>query len=171
MHVINYLFKASSAGASGSDFAWSGNISAALYSPTFRLGISANDFNQPLLTPLDVPSIVYRYYTIHSEKKIALGLNTQLIASARTNIITNGYYALMGNIGLNFQEKIGLYGFAHNDQGWGLAIDLNHIEVSESWFDVSFAYRIPYSTGYRIPYSVFEINLGYYLSKSNHSIE
>lgn len=87
---------------------------------------------------------MYRYYTVHSEKKIALGLNA----------------------GLNFQEKVGKHGFAHNGQGWVLAIDLNRIEVGESWLDVWFAYRIPYSSGYRIPYSAFEVNLGYYLVKA-----
>jgi len=167
LHVINYIFKASSAGASGSDFAWSGNVSTALYSSTFRLGVSVNDFNQPSLTPIDVPSIVYRYYTIHSEKKISLGANTQFIASARTNIIPEGYSTLMAHLGISFQEKIGLHGFAHNNQGWGIAIDLNHLEVDDSFFDVSFAYRIPYSFGYRIPYSAFEVNLGYYLAREN----
>lgn len=165
LHTINYVFKASSAGASGSDFAWSGNFSTALYTSTFKIGISINDFNQPSLTPLDVPSIVYRFYTLHSEKKIDLGLNSRLLISARAHYIPQGYSTLIAHAGILLREQIGFHGFAHSHQGWGVALDFPSIEASSGLFDISLAYRIPYSFGFRIPYNVFEINLGYFLKR------
>ncbi len=164
-HVINYVFKASSAGANGSDFAWSGNIGVALYSSSFRFGFAANDFNRPSLTPLDVPSVVYRYYTVHAEKSVELGLQTKLKGSVRANLVPHGYSSLAASLGLLYLDKLGISGFVHNTQGWGLAFELDKLEMGNSWLDLSFAYRFPYSNGYRIPYNSFEINVGYYLLK------
>jgi hypothetical protein len=170
-HLINYVFKSSSAGSQGSAFAWSGNIGASIYNEHFRLGISVNDFNSPSIGPVDYVFVLHRYYTVHAEKSLLLNHQTKLTGSLRTNIVPQGYSTGLFHLGIYFAEKIGLNSFAHTNQGWGLALDINKIELGESWLDVSFAYKMPYAKGRGIPTNAYEINVGYYLNKILKSID
>jgi hypothetical protein len=164
-HLINYVFKSSSAGSQGSAFAWSGNIGASIYSKHFRLGISINDFNNPTIRPVDYTFVLYQYYTVHAEKKLLLNHQTQLKGSLRSNIVPEGHSTGIFHLGITFVEKIGINCFAHSNQGWGLNLDLNKIELGDSWLDVSFAYKMPYAKGRGVPASAYEVNVGYYLIK------
>ncbi|MBC7387649.1 MAG: type IX secretion system membrane protein PorP/SprF [Opitutaceae bacterium] len=162
-HVINYLFRSSSAGSNGSDFAGSGNVSASVYSETFKLGLSINDFNEPTLKPIDNPSIVYRYYTGHLEKSLGISPKSRFIGSFRCNYIPKGYSTGILHLGIIFSEKVGINVLAHSSSGLGFSLDLNKIEIENSFLDVSFGYRVPYAKGARVPYNSYEINVGYYL--------
>jgi hypothetical protein len=170
-HVINYIFKSSSAGSNGSAFSWSGNLSAAIYTSLFRLGVSVNDFNNPAVRPVDYTFVLYRYYTFHVEKAVHLSPQSLLTGSLRVNLVPQGTSTGMCNVGVLFADKVGLHAFAHTTQGWGLAIDFNHLEINDSWLDMSFAYKAPSPFGNRPPYSSYEINMGYYLSRSHSSIQ
>lgn len=164
-HLLNYVFKSSSAGSQGSAFAWSGNIGASIYNEHFRLGISINDFNNPTIRPVDYTFVLYRYYTIHAEKTLLLNHQTQLRGSLRTNIVPEGLNTGILHLGITFAEKLGFNSFAHTNQGWGLAVDLNKIELGNSWLDLSFAYKMPYAKGRGIPGNAYEINMGYCFTK------
>ncbi|MBC7387775.1 MAG: type IX secretion system membrane protein PorP/SprF [Opitutaceae bacterium] len=163
LHAINYVFRSSSAGSNGSDFSLSGNVSASIYSETFKLGISVNDFNEPTLTPIDNPSIVYRYYTGHLEKSIEISSKSKFKGSLRSNYIYNGYSTVLLHLGMIFSDRIGYNVLAHSSSGLGFSLDLNKIEIENSLLDVSFGYRVPYAKGARVPYNSYEINVGYYL--------
>ena len=167
LHAINYVFRASGVGSNGSDFAFSGNIGASLYSPSFRLALSINDFNQPSLRPIDAASIVYRYYTFHVSKSIELGSQIKLQGSTRSNIIFQGYSTTLLHLGLIYKNVAGLNAYAHSAQGWGVSLDFTHLEVEAGWLDLSLGYRVPYPNGNRIPYNTLEINLGYSWERNN----
>jgi type IX secretion system PorP/SprF family membrane protein len=164
-HVINYLFKSSSAGSQGSDFAWSGNVGASIYSPTFRLGFSVNDFNSPSIRPVDFAFVLARFYTVHLEKTFSLSQQIKLRGSIRTNIVPEGSSTGLFHLGVLLTERIGINGFAHTSQGWGAALDVNRIEIGDSWMDISFAYKVPYDKGKGVPASAYEINVGYFFSR------
>lgn len=165
VHVINYTFKSSSAGSNGSAFTWSGNIGASVYTSTFKLGISVNDFNRPQIRPVDYTFILYRYTTFHIEKSVSIGPTVVLTASGRGNWVAEGYSTGMAHMGITLSENVGIHGFMHTTQGWGAAFDLPHIPIGDTWLDVSFAYKLPYPNSTKPPYSLYEINVGYYFFK------
>jgi hypothetical protein len=165
LHIINYVFKSSSAGSSGSAFSWSGNIGAAIYTSSFQLGISANDFNSPSIRPVDYAFVLYPYYVVHAEKKLQIGAQTELTGSVRAIAVPKGLSSGMCHLGIIMAEKVGVHGFLYSIQGWGIALDLPHLEINDSWLDLSFAYKMPYPNSTRPPYSLYEINVGYYFNK------
>lgn len=165
LNAINYSFKSSSAGSNGSDIAWSGTLSISLYTSKFKLGIATNDFNSPSVQPVDYKFRLYRFYCLHIEKNQRIGAKTVLTGSMRSNVVPKGVSTAMLHLGISLDERVGVHGFAHNTQGWGWAFDLGKIKLNEGWFDLSFAYKIPYSKGQHLPYNNYEINLAYFFSR------
>jgi hypothetical protein len=100
------------------------------------------------------------------EKSFQVGSQTLFTGSARVNIVPGGTSTGIGHIGFLFAEKVGFHGFVHSTQGWGMALELNHLEVNDSWLDVSFAYKAPSPFNHRPPYSSYEINMGYYFLRN-----
>ncbi|MBC7747378.1 MAG: type IX secretion system membrane protein PorP/SprF, partial [Methylotenera sp.] len=74
-HLINYNFNASGSGAAGSDWTWSGGAGTTLYSATFKLGASLNDFNSPNLRPISYDFTIPRYFTLYGEKSQKVATN------------------------------------------------------------------------------------------------
>jgi len=165
LHVINYVFKSSSAGSNGSAFSWSGNIGAAIYTSSFLCGISANDFNSPTVKPVDYVFVLYPNYVVHAEKKLQIGPQTELKGSVRAIAVPKGQSFGMCHVGITMSERVGIHGFLYTLQGWGIALDLPHVEINDSWLDLSFAYKVPYPNSTRPPYSLYEIHVGYYFNK------
>ena len=142
-------------------------MSAALYSSQFKLGVSVNDLNSPAIRPVDYTFILYRYYIAHLEKSFAVSEQVKLQGSFRSNWVPSQYFSGVIDFAIHLKETIGLHAFAHSLLGWGCALNLQQPEINSGRWDLSFAYKIPYSN--RPLGSQYEINIAYLLSKKQRS--
>lgn len=142
-HLVNYNFHPSGSGASGSDLNWTGSFSTMLYASNFKLAISLNDFNNPIVTPINYTFNIYRYITLYGEKLFDLNQNTQFKCSARCNSFFGkpNTYILHG--GLVLSKIVGVNGFYYATKGYGFTFDINSIKINKSNLDFSLAYQIP----------------------------
>lgn len=165
LHLINYHFSASGAGASGSAWTWSGNIAAALSSPTFKLGASFNDFNSPELRPIGYAFILRPYTTFYAEKLLRIASETYVRGGGRYNVLWQNGSSVLVQFGVLFSRDIGLTSFYYLHKGWGGAVEINKIKLNkEHYIDLSLAYQVP-TQNQVPPASQYEINLQYYLKK------
>lgn len=162
LHLVNYYFHASGAGASGGATKWSGTASTTLYSPTFRLGISLNDFNNPRLRPISYDFLIKRYLTLYVEKTVDLSTNTQCKGAIRTSWEPRTPPSSVFQLGFIFSETAALYGFISVNKGWGMAVEVHRIKIARNNLDLSFTYQLPKATTYP-SVSQYELNLCYYL--------
>jgi hypothetical protein len=161
-HLINYNFSASAAGASGSSFAWAGQASTTLYSPTFRLGVSIDDLNNPTVTPISYSFLINRYINLYGEKFFDIGPGTQIRGAARCNWIPGIESSYNIQAGAVFSGTVGVSAFYYTGRGYGLILDLNKIELYKNYFDFSLTYLVPQSNVYPVV-NQYEINLQYYI--------
>lgn len=165
LHLINYNFGASGPGASGSDMSWSGNMATSLTSPTFKLGVSINDFNSPQLKPIGYAFVLSPYNCFYGEKTIPVSDETQLRGGGRFNLHWNDGSSFLAHVGLLFSRSIAFTGFYYINKGWGGAIEINKIKLNEeNLVDLSFAYQVP-TQNQNPPVSQYELNVQYYLRK------
>lgn len=163
-HMINYNFDASAAGASGSSFTWAGHGSVTLYSPTFRLGASLNDFNNPTVTPINYTFLINRYVNLYGEKYFDLGPNTQIRGAARGNWIPGVSSSYILQAGFVLSNTVGISAFHYTGNGSGLILDLYKINLYKNYFDFSLAYLKTQSNVYPVA-NQYELNLHYYIIK------
>ena len=164
IHIINYRFDASATGVSGSDLAWSGSISTALYTPTYIVAASFNDFNNPKIKPINYPFSIYRYVTLYGQKTFDLNSNTQLSTSGRCHFALGNTSSYFAHVGLILSKIVGVNTFYHLNKAWGLAFDINAIKIKRSLMDLSIAYQIP-QHGTSPSANQYELNLRYYFEK------
>lgn len=165
-HLINYNFSASGTGASGSDVSWSGNIATSLTGPTFKLGVSVNDFNGPQLRPIGYMFTLSPYNCFYAEKTLPISEDTYLRGGARFNLLwQQSSSSFLAHIGLMFSRSIAISSFYSINKGWGGAIEINKIKLNEeNLIDLSFAYQVP-TQNHNPPISQYELNVQYYLKK------
>lgn len=163
-HMINYNFDASAAGASGSSFTWAGHGSVTLYSPTFRLGASLNDFNNPTVTPINYTFLINRYINLYGEKYFDLGPNTQIRGAVRGNWIPGVSSSYILQAGFVLSNTVGISAFHYAGNGTGLILDLYKINLYKNYFDFSLAYLKTQSNVYPVA-NQYELNLHYYIIK------
>lgn len=164
-HLINYNFSASGAGASGSDLTWSGNIATSLTSPTFKIGVSFNDFNSPQLRPIGYMFALSPYNCFYAEKTVPISEETYLRGGGRFNLRWKDDTSFLVHLGLLFSRAIALTSFYSINKGWGGAIEINKIKLNEeNLVDISFAYQVP-AQHHNPPVSQYELNIQYYLKK------
>jgi len=167
VHVINYNFHASTSGASGTDFNWSGTISSTLYAPTYTIAIAINDLNSPTIKPINYEFKIPRFITLHGYKifniftdtklKLASRCNWSLNTSSATSPSFSSYNALLGFI---FSNNVSTNGFLHLNKGWGLSFDIERIKLYHNYLNFSLAYFRPNKTYYPTV-SQFELNISY----------
>jgi len=164
-HVVNYNFHASGSGASGSAITWTGNIAAGIYSPTFRVGVSFNDFNNPQIKPINYPFQLYRYATFYAEKEMLIAEDTYIRGAGKYNVVSGNSSSFLGQLGLIFSRSIGVSYFFYANRGWGLSAEINKIKLGqEHKIDFVLAYQVP-GKDQNPPSSQYELNLRYYLKK------
>lgn len=164
LHMINYNFDASSSGASGSSFTWAGHMSTTLYSPTFRLGASLNDFNNPTIRPISYTFLINRYVNLYGEKVFDLGPKTQIRGAARCNWILGISSSYILQAGFVLSNTVGVSAFHYTGNGSGLILDLYKIKLYKNYFDFSLTYLMPQSNVYPVA-NQYELNLHYYITR------
>ncbi|MBC7391600.1 MAG: type IX secretion system membrane protein PorP/SprF [Opitutaceae bacterium] len=162
-HLINYNFSASGTGASGSAWTWSGGIGTTLYSPTFKLGVSLNDFNSPNLRPVNFDFTIPRYLTLYGEKSQEVAENVSVNGASKLNLQSRSVSCIL-KLGLAFYETVGISGLYYVNKGIGAAFELNKIKLHNGLADLSFTYLIP---GQKVSPSVsqYEINMRFSIDK------
>ena len=161
-HLINYTLQGSGSCASGSALDWSGNISATLYSPSFKIGFSYNDFNNPQMRPIDYIFNIPRFVTIYGEKIISINEHTKMMGSIKTVWKQMYPASYQFQLGLILSKIVGVNSFIHINKGWGLALDLNSINVLKNDIDFSAAYFVPGKNSV-INVIQYELNIRYNL--------
>lgn len=160
-HLLNYSFDGTGAGANGSDWTYAASISSTIFSKNNIIAISFNDFNSPTIQPIVYEFTINPYMNVYAEKKINLGLETQLKAVARLNSIRGGKSSIFTQLGLIFSKSIGANVFYYSNIGYGATFDINNILLYENNMDFSFAYLIP-KEGILPPVNQYEISILYY---------
>lgn len=160
-HLLNYSFDGMGTGTNGSDWTYSASMSTTIFSKNNIVAISFNDFNSPTIQPIVYEFTISPYMNVYAEKKMNLGLETQLKAVARLNSIRGGKSSIFTQLGFVFSKSIGTNVFYYSNIGYGATVDINNISLYEKSMDFSFAYLIP-QEGILPPVNQYEISILYY---------
>jgi hypothetical protein len=163
-HLINYSFNASGAGASGSDWEWSGGMGTTLYSPTFKLGIALNEFNNPNIRPISYDFIINRYFTFYGEKLLSISEGMEIKGAGRCNWVMEKSAFYIMQLGFVFSKTVGINGLHYVNKGTGMAFDLSNIKLHKGFFDFSLAYLVP-SENATPSAAQYELNLRFYVDR------
>jgi hypothetical protein len=167
LHVINYNFHSTGSGALGADYSWSGNSSTTLYGSSWNISASYNDFNNPVLRPINYEFRLPHYLTIFGEKTFDVNYNTQWKSSGKINFTNKSKSSYVLQTGVVLSSMVGLNSFYYAHKGWGFAVDINKIKLYKSKLDFSVAYFIPKRLG-NPPVNQFEFNLKFTLPENSY---
>lgn len=143
LHLVNYNFQSQNNGATGSDFSWAGTTSLSIYGKSYKVGFSYNDFNKPVLQPIDYEFTLNNFLAAYGEKSIYLSSNTQLNSAIRINFIPNNKLNSIVQTGFIFSDIVGVNAFLFLNKGHGFTIDLKKINFHKTKFDFSVTYFVP----------------------------
>lgn len=164
VHYINYNFHSSGSGAMGSDNSWSGNISSTIYGESWNFSLAYNDFNNPVLRPINYEFRTPHYFTIFGEKTFNVNFNTQWKSSCRLNLANDKKTIYVLQTGIILSKIVGLNYFYYATKGSGFNIDINQLNLYKTKIDLSVAYFIPKKTG-NPPVNQFEFNIKFNIPK------
>lgn len=168
-HAISYGFKPSSAGASGTDTKLSGQVAIGAYSSKTKVGLSANDINNPKLQPIDNLFSLPRFYTVYLYRLWDLDVTWAIATSARSNFSTVSKSSFGLNVSLVYKEKMFFNTNFINTQGFGLAFGFTKLQIdTNNFLDLAFAYKISnYGIGIS-RFNSYEIALKYNFNKGQN---
>ncbi len=166
---MSYTISANDYTSGASSTTFDGNLGVSMYSDKFYFGISANQFNQGKVTPIQETTILERNWNFTGY----WDFSTSPYFKVRPNFLLR--YAENVPIGLNLgmltilSQKLGLGVTYRNQEIVALMIGLEKLPFGNSSIKAYVSYNIPLPSYTSVAFQSIEITLGYELIKKSKS--